>query len=407
MKKIDVKEIKKDFPIFETNPSLVYLDSAASSQTAVPVLNTMEEYYTYFRSNVHRGLYQISQAATVKYENARETVAEFIGAKEKEIIFTGGATLSINLLIYSLEQSFNFKKGDRVVTSVMEHHSNLIPLQELAKRRKLDIVYIDVKDDFTFDYEQAEKLINKDTKIISLTLASNVLGTINDIKKISSLAHKMGALLIVDATKAVGHMELNVKDLDCDFLFFSGHKMCGPTGIGVLYGKEEILEKLNPGFFGGGIVYQVTREGAKWGAIPGRFEAGTPNIAGAIGLAAACDYLTNIGLKEVHEHTLELLDYALLEMRKIDDLETFWKGDSDKNIGVLSFIVEGIHPHDMAEIASRDNVAIRAGHHCSALLMESLKVPATNRVSFYVYNSKEDVDIFIETIKKAKKIFKI
>jgi len=397
---LDTKKIKEDFPIFKTNDKLVYLDSAASSQTPQVVLDAMNEYYTDFRSNIHRGMYDMSEIATDKYEDARKTVAEFLSAGSEEIVFTSGATMSANMLAYSLDVS----EGDKIVTTVMEHHSSLIPFQELAKRKKLLLDFIPVMDSHELDYGVAEEMISENTKIIVVSMASNVTGTVNDIARIAGMAHKVGAVLVVDASKSAGHIPIDVKELGCDFLFFGGHKMCGPTGIGVLYGKSSLLEKLEPSFFGGGIVEDVSKEKSTWASAPTRFEAGTPNIAGAIGLAEAIRYLDSAG--GVHEHVKEITGYCIKMLEEIDGIELFCRKDVDKNIGVVSFRVGEIHPHDVANILGGDNVAVRAGHHCAKPLIKELGVSGLVRASFYLYNSKEDVDALVVGLRKVLKLFK-
>ena len=402
---MDTEAIKNDFPIFKNNPGLVYLDSAASSQTPEPVLRAMDEYYRGYRSNIHRSMYALGERATMAYEKARENVADFIGAQNREVVFTAGSTMGMNMLIYSLEHHLDLKPGDEVVTTVTEHHSGLIPLQELAKRNGLVLKHIPLGSDFHLDYTQAEALITDKTKIVSLSLASNVLGTINDVNKVASYARRVGALVICDGTKAVGHIEVNVRKLDCDFLVFSGHKMCGPTGIGILYGKEAVLETLPPSIFGGGMVEEVSLANASFRDIPARFEAGTPNIVGAIGLGAAVDYLRGVGMERIAQHTQALTGYALAQLGGIDGVELFAQKDTQSNAGIVSFLIRGIHPHDIAEIAGRRNVALRAGHHCANPLMKELGVPALVRASFYIYNDKSDVDALVEVIAEAKRIF--
>ena len=412
---MSISKTKKDFPIFKSSPGLVYLDSAASSQTPESVTDAVGKYYNEYRSNIHRSMYEMGETATLKYESARGIVAGFIGALKDEVIFTSGATMGINMLVYSLEQYLSLEEGDlpargaqagEIVTTVTEHHSSLIPLQQLAKRKGLVLKHINITKDFDIDYKQAEELITQKTKIVSVPLAGNVLGTIHEIKKIAELAADVGAVMICDGTKAAGHMPINVKELGCDFLIFSGHKMCGPTGIGVLYGKNELLEDLPPSIFGGGIVEEVDLQSAKWRSAPWKFEAGTPNIAGAIGLGEAVIYLESIGVEDIHEHVCELTEYAIEELGKLHGVKMFTQKDTDKNIGIVSFAVDNIHPHDIAEIAGRDDVAIRAGHHCANPLMNILGVNSLARASFYLYNDQSDVDALIEVIKKAQRIFK-
>jgi len=403
---LETDTIKKDFPLFEGNEKLAYLDSAASSQTPDAVLEAMNDYYTNYRANIHRGLYDLSEIATDRYEEARGVMATFLGAEPNEIIFTSGATIALNMLIYSLEQSKEWRQGDEIVTGIAEHHSTLIPLQEFAKRRGLTLKHIPITKTCDLDYEKAEELITDRTKLVVLGHASNVLGTVHDIKKIADMAHSVEALLAVDAAKTAGHIGVNVGDLDCDFLYFSGHKMCGPTGIGVLYGNKEALKDLRPSFFGGGIVADVDLHTAAFAEAPTRFEPGTPNIAGAIGLAAAAAYISKLGLAAIHEHVKETLDYAFKKISEIEGIAIFSQKDTERNAGIVSFVVEGVHPHDVAEILNRSDIAVRAGHHCAQPLMKALGVPAVVRASFYIYNSKKDVDRLVEGIKKAQAVFR-
>jgi len=406
MSVINIKKIKKDFPIFEHNNNLVYLDSAATSQTPKQVIQAMDKYYKRYRSNIHRSTYELGVIATEEYEKARKSVAKFIGSFDDEIIFTSGATMSINMLIYSLERFLNLEDGDEVITTVVEHHSSLIPLQELCKRRGAILRHVNITENFELDYDQVKDLITQKTKIVSVALASNVLGNINDIKKIADIAHKVGAVVICDGTKVVGHIPTDVRKLDCDFMVFSSHKMCGPTGIGVLYGKSELLEALPPSVFGGGAVESVDLQNAKWRFAPWKFEAGTPNIAGAIGLGCAAKYLGDIGVQNIHKHVVDIMQYAISQLDKVNGVRIFSQKDAEKNAGVISFTVDNIHPHDIAEIAGRYGVAVRAGHHCAEPLMKVLGVSALARASFYLYNDKSDVDTLIGAIKKAQDIFK-
>jgi len=325
--------------------------------------------------------------------------------KKEEVIFTPSATFASNILMYALEEHISLGKGDAIVTTHMEHHSSLVPLQELARRTGASLRHIPTTRDFELNYEIADELIDKNTKLVVVSLASNVLGTINDAKRLADMAHKYGALFILDATKAVGHMEIDVKELSADFLYFSGHKMCGPTGIGVLYGKKEHLEHMPPGFFGGGIVLDVEPHSAEWRDAPGRFEAGTPNISGAIGLGAAVLYIEKFGIEAIHAHVEELTDYALKELEKIPGVILLSQKDPKKNIGIVSFTIEGVHPHDITQIMSDNDVALRSGHHCAQVLLKELKVSSAARASFYLYNTKEDVDALIAGIRRVKEVF--
>ena len=406
----DANKIKKDFPIFENyrhenGADLSYLDSAASSQTPRQVVEAMDDYYFKYRSNIHRSLYAIGEKATGEYEKARETVAQFINADTDEVIFTGGATASSNMLIYALEGELNLKEGDEILTTVAEHHSNLIPLQELAHRGKLTLKHIGIDKDSRFDIGSLPALITPKTKIVSVTLASNVTGEIIDARRVAETAHKAGAVVILDATKAAGHMPIDVRDFDCDFLFFSGHKICGPTGIGVLYGKREFLGKMKPSFFGGGIIESADLKEAVFSPSPSRFEPGTPNIAGAIGLAQAVRFIENIGLPEIKKHSEKLVSYAIKKLSAIPEVKILCEREPSRNIGIVSFVVDGVHPHDLAEILSRGHVAIRGGHHCAMPFMKELGVTSVNRASFYVYNNEGDIDALSEGVKNAIKIF--
>jgi len=408
MNKLDSEIIKKDFPLLGKAKNLVYLDTAATSQTPQVVLDAMDAYYTKFRANIHRGLYEVGEDASAAYDDARTKVAHFIGAEPREVIFTAGATASSNMLIAMLEHSGVVKTGDEIVTTAMEHHASLIPLQELAKRHDLDLKHIPLAEgSVALNYEVVEKFITEKTKIVSVCLASNVTGTINDVARIAELAHKVGALVICDATAAIGHMSVDVKTLGADFIYFSGHKMCGPTGVGVLWGKAEILEKLEPGVYGGGIVEDVTLARATWRGIPERFEAGTPNIAGVIGLGAAVDYLEKVGVDDIRAHSMTLAEEAIARLEEIPGVRVFAEKDVAKNVGIVSFVIAGIHPHDVADILGKEGVAIRAGHHCAMpLVTDALGLPAVARASFYFYNTTEDVDALVRGIKKAQEIFK-
>ena len=399
--------IKKDFPIFREGRSFVYLDTAATSQTPQVVLDAMDAYYTKFRANIHRGLYEVGEDASVAYDNARTKVAQFIGAEQREVIFTAGATASSNMLVSMLENSGIVKEDDEIVTTAMEHHASLIPLQEFAKRHNVDLKHIPLAEDsVALDYSVIEKFITNKTKMVSVMLASNVTGIINDVARIAEVAHKVGALVICDATAAVGHMSVDVKSLGADFVYFSGHKMCGPTGIGVLWGRAEVLEKLQPGVYGGGTVEEVTLARATYRGVPERFEAGAPNIAGAIGLGAAVDYLEKVGAESIREHSVMLAEKAIISLEEVPGVRVIAERDTTKNVGIVSFTVEGIHPHDVADILDKEGVAIRAGHHCAMpLVTDALGLSAVARASFYFYNTTDDIDALVRGIKKAQEIF--
>jgi len=405
---LDTQKIKKDFPIFSSKggKSLVYLDSSATSQTPKPVLDALCGYYKEYRSNIHRGQYKLAETADKAYEDARAGVAKFIGAETREVIFTAGATLSSNMLVYSLENSGVFSEGDEIVTTIMEHHSVTVPLQELAKRKKLKLRFIPITKERELDYAEAEKIISKKTKLVMFVGVSNVTGTINDMKRICEIAKKAGAYSAIDATQAVGHIPVDVKEIGCDFLFFSGHKMCGPTGVGVLFGRKELLEKIEPGFFGGGMIESVTEEETHFAMVPHKFEAGTPGVAEVIGLSSACAYLSSVGVQKIQKHAEDLTKYGISKLKKMKGVTLYSEEDPKKNIGILSFLVDGVHPHDTAEILSRENIATRAGHHCAQPFVKALGTYAVNRASLYLYSSKEDIDALVEGIQKVQKTFK-
>ena len=396
---------KNNFPFFaDAGREGAYLDTAASSQTPQVVLDAMHAYYVSSRANVHRGLYRASEEASLAYEQARAKVAQFIGAKPREIIFTSGATASSNMLVAMLEHSGMITAGDEIVTTIMEHHASLIPLQEVARRTSAHLKHIPIQG-LSLDVDTANNLITTKTKIVSVCLASNVTGEINDVARIAEMAHKVGALVICDATAAVGHMPVEVHALGVDALYFSGHKMCGPTGIGVLWVREELLEKLEPGVYGGGMVNSVTATSAIWKLIPERFEAGTPPIAEAIGLGTAIDYLTNIGVEQIRAHDEALGEEAIARLEKIPGVRVIAEKERGKNIGIVSFVIDGIHAHDVAYILGKEKVAVRAGHHCAMPLHTALGVVASTRASFYLYNTREDVDALIKGIATVQHIF--
>jgi len=396
-----VKELKKDFPIFDNYKNLVYLDNGATTQKPRQVIEKIKEFYESFNANIHRGLYELSERATEEYKRAREIVAKFINAKTDEIIFTKSTTDSINSLAYCIVSIIPKEKNEIVLTE-MEHHSNLIPWQEFAKRLGFKLRFIRVKDDFTLDLEDARTLISEKTAIISLTHISNSLGIINPIKEISRIAKEKNALVVVDAAQSIGHMKVDVKDLGCDFLAFSGHKMLAPFGIGVLYGKRELLEKMNPFNFGGGMIHSVSFEDASWAEIPEKFEAGTQNIAGAIALAEAIKYLEKIGMENIELWERELVNYLYEKIKNLDFIEIYNK---NPKTGILSINVKGIHPHDVSSLLDDYDIAVRAGHHCNMPLMKRLRLHGTIRISLYFYNTFEDIDKLVEGIKKVEEKF--
>ncbi len=401
---LNTKNIRKDFPQLDDD-TYHYLDAAATSLTPNQVLDAVSHYYHNYRANVHRALFNEAVKATEKYEEARKKVAKFIHADPEEIVFTSGATESSNMFIRMLEESSILKNGADIVTTETEHHGALLPLLQLAKRSKRELKYIPLKD-FGLDYDAAEELITDKTAVVSVILASNVLGTVNDVRRIADIAHKYGALIVVDATAAVGHIPVDAKVLDADAIYFSGHKMFAPTGVGVLWAKKSLLEKLEPSAFGGHMIAHVEKGKAEWAPIPERFEAGTKNIAGVIGLGAAIDYLEQIGVEKIHEYIRVLTAYAIEKLEAMDGVRILAEHDAEKNIGVVSFVAQWAHAHDIAEVLARDHVAVRPGHHCAMPLHSALGVKATTRASFHIYNTKEDVDVLVEGVKKAKEIFK-
>jgi len=394
------QKIKNDFPIF-TDSDLVYLDNAATSQKPQSVLDAVYSMYKEANANVHRALYSLGSEATERFENSRKKVANFIGADSKEIIFTSGTTESINLLARSLGNTL--KPGDEILISEMEHHSNIVPWQMAAQRTGATLKYLSITDTGELDLTNPENYFTSNTKIVSLTHMSNVLGTINPIKYLAKLAHDVGAILIVDGAQGASHIPVNIKELDCDFYAFSGHKMLGPTGIGVLWGKTELLEEMEPFMGGGEMINTVTMESSTWNDIPYKFEAGTPNFAQAVGLGAAIDYLENIGMNEIADHENTLTQYAMNKLNNVDGLRIH--GSAKDRGGVISFNVDGIHPHDLAQFLNEDNIAIRVGHHCAQPLLKKLGETATARMSFYIYNDESDVDKFCTSLEAIKSYF--
>lgn len=427
----DPKIIKKDFPILSrkiNGKPLVYLDNASTSQKPKSVIDAISNYYKTFNSNTHRGIHTMSEEATAAYENTREHVMKFINASlPKEIIFTRNTTEAINLVAYSWGES-NIKKDDEIIVSAIEHHSNLVPWQELCRRKNAKLKIIPIKEDLTLDLQAYEKLLSKKTKLVSITAMSNVLGYMPDLAKIIKAAHKIGALVLVDGAQSVAHMKTDVKKLDCDFLAFSGHKMLGPTGVGVLYGKYEILSEMNPFMFGGDMVKAVEQHKAYWNDLPWKFEAGTPNIADVIAFNAALTYLEKIGLENIEKHDQKLLKYAIGKFSKYEKdgvsliLPTYKFSsakqsapssqppsptfDTSITSSILSFSIKGIHPHDIATIFNDEGVAIRSGYHCSQPLIEHLNLSSTARMSFYFYNTEADIDRAEIALKKTLKLFK-
>lgn len=405
----DFSTIRKDFPILfqEVNDEpLVYLDNAATTQKPTQVLDVLRHYYEHDNANVHRGVHTLAERATADYENSREKVRAFINAKETaEVLFTSGTTTGLNWLARSYGDAF-IKEGDEIVISYMEHHSNIIPWQQLVERTGAVLRYLPLTDQGFIDMTAAKDIINEKTAIVSLAYVSNVLGVINPIKELAEMAHANNAVMIVDGAQATPHMAVDVQALDADFFAFSGHKMCGPTGIGVLYGKRQWLEQMEPVEFGGEMIDFVNLFDSTWKELPWKFEAGTPNIAGAIALGAAVDYLNEIGMENIHRYEQELVDYVLPKLHEIDGITTYGPQDPKHHTGVIAFNLDGIHPHDVATALDMEGIAVRAGHHCAQPLMNYLNLPATARASFYFYNTKEDADRLIEAIQATKEFFK-
>jgi cysteine desulfurase / selenocysteine lyase len=400
----DASVVRKDFPIFETEARgkpLIYLDSAATSQKPRQVLDRVTLFYETENANVHRGVYELSEKATAAYEGARDACARFIGApSSRSIVFTRGTTEAINLVRYTWAR-VNVKAGDEILVTEMEHHSNLIPWQMLAEENGAALRHLPIDDDGRLRLDLLDDFITDKTKLVSVSLMSNVLGTINPIRPISDAAHAVGAKVVVDAAQAAPHLSFDVTDLGADFLTYSAHKMCGPTGAGVLYGREELLEEMPPFHGGGDMIREVWADRATWNEIPYKFEAGTPNVAQAVGMGAAVEYLEALGMDSVREHELDLAAYA---MDRLDDIgaRIYGPRELEDRGGVVSFNFEEVHPHDMSTIVDQEGVCIRAGHHCAQPLMRRLGVAATARASFYVYNTREDVDALIAAVEKSK-----
>lgn len=405
---INADKIRQQFPILfqEVNDEpLVYLDNAATTQKPKVVLDRLTYYYEHDNANVHRGVHTLAERATKDYEAAREKVRAFINAEETaETLFTRGTTTSLNWVAKSYGD-LAVETGDEIVISYMEHHSNIIPWQQLAERKGATLKYIDITADGFLDMESAKQQITDKTKIVSIAHVSNVLGVINPVKELAELAHSHGAVLVVDGAQAVPHMAVDVQAIDADFYAFSGHKMCAPTGIGVLYGKRELLEKMEPIEFGGEMIDFVNLYDSTWKELPWKFEAGTPNIGGAIALGAAIDFLNEIGLDNIHQHEAELVEYVLPKLLAIDGLTVYGPQDPAHHTGVIAFNLDGLHPHDTATALDMEGVAVRAGHHCAQPLLKYLDVAATARASFYLYNTKADADRLIEAILATKEFF--
>lgn len=401
-------DIKSYFPILNQEVNghpLVYLDSAATSQKPIQVIEAITNYYNLDNSNVHRGVHTLGNRATDSYEGAREKVRKFINASStQEVIFTRGTTTALNTVAAGYGRQ-NVQEGDEIVITYMEHHSNIIPWQQLAKEKGAVLKYIDLEADGTISLEKVRETITPKTKIVSMMYVSNVLGTINPIKEVAQIAHENGAVIVADLAQAAPHLKVDIQDLDVDFAAFSGHKMCGPTGIGVLYGKKALLEEMEPVEFGGEMIDFVGLYESTWKELPWKFEGGTPIIASAIGLGAAIDFLEEIGLDNIAAHEHKLAGYAMDQLETIDGLQIFGPRDPVKRCGVVTFNLDDVHPHDVATVLDMSGIAVRAGHHCAQPLMKWLQVTATARASFYMYNDEEDVDRLVAGLRSAKEYF--
>jgi len=406
---INTLKIREDFPVLKrqvNGKNLVYFDNAATSQKPNLVIDAISTYYRQYNANVHRGIHKLAEEATLAHEEAREKIAKFINARHtEEIVFTRNATEAINLVAYSWGRA-NITKGDKIVLTIIEHHSNIVPWQVLAQEKNAQIEFIKIDENGLLLEKDINDLIDERTKLVGVTHASNVLGTIAPIKEICKRAHRFGAKVMVDAAQSTPHMRVDVRDIDSDFFAFSAHKMLGPTGIGALHGKRECLESMPPFLAGGEMIKEVHSTGSTWKELPYKFEAGTPNIAGAIGFGAAIDYLNKIGIQNVRDHEKDITAYALARMSTVNGLTVYGPKSTDQRVGVVSFNLGDIHAHDLATILDEEGIAVRSGHHCAQPLMEFLDVPAMSRASFYIYNTREEVDTFINALEKARKLFR-
>ncbi len=403
-------ELRNDFPIFKkkiNGKELVYLDNASTTQKPYTVIKSITDFYSNYNSNIHRAVYQLAEEATTLYEQSREKIANFINVRPEEIVFTRNTTESINLIAHSWART-NLKKDDGIAISELEHHSNIVPWQILSQEIGTRLEYVGIDENGFLDLEHLIELISsKKVKLVSLSHMSNVLGTIVPIERIIKIAHENDIPVLVDGAQSVPHMPVNVKNMDCDFLVFSAHKMLGPTGVGVLYAKKEVLEKMRPFMGGGDMIKEVFKFHTNYNEVPYKFEAGTPNIADVVGFGAAIDYLKKIGMENIRKHEIDLTEYALESILSLNHLTVYGPRDPNYRGGVISFNIADIHPHDLATIMNDHGIAIRSGHHCAQVLMQRLDVPATSRASFYIYNTKEEIDKFVNAIKEAGRIFKI
>jgi cysteine desulfurase/selenocysteine lyase len=404
---LDVDRLREDFPILQREVNggpLVYLDNAATSQTPTRVVESITDYYYRYNANVHRGIHQLSQEASIAYEEAHDTVADFVGADgREEVVFTKNTTEAMNLVAYAWGLN-ELEPGDEVVLTEMEHHASLVTWQQIAKRTGAECKYVPITEDGYLDMDAAAEMITDDTEMVSVVHASNTLGTVNPVGELADLAHDHGALIFADAAQSVPNRPVDVKDLDVDFLAFSGHKMCGPTGSGALYGKEHVLEAMDPYLYGGDMIVKVTFEDSQWNDLPWKFEAGTPSISEGIALAEACEYLSDIGMERIQRHEEQLAEYAYDRLTELGDVEVYGPPGDDRS-GLVAFNLEGVHAHDLASIVNDYGVAIRAGDHCTQPLHDVLGVGASARASFYLYNTSEEVDALVDAVDEARSIF--
>ncbi|HJU34967.1 MAG TPA: cysteine desulfurase [Nitrososphaera sp.] len=411
---LNVPQIREDFPILKRKVSgdkaLVYLDNAATTQKPLAVINAIRDYYMNYNSNIHRAVHQLAEEATLEFEKTREKVAEFINARStEEIIFTRNATEAINLVAYSWGKT-HVKRDDRIVITEIEHHSNIVPWQILTSEKRAKLEYVGTDDNGYLkldDYVAYLDNNNKKVKLVSVSHMSNVLGTIVPVNEMINMSHEKGIPVLIDGAQSVPHMPVDVQKMDCDFMAFSAHKMLGPTGVGILYVKKEILEKMPPFIGGGDMIREVHKYETRYNDLPYKFEGGTPNIADVIGFAAAIDYLNGVGMDKIREHEMDLTGYALDKITRVKGVTVYGPHNTKDRGGVLSFNIGDIHPHDLATIMNDHGVAIRSGHHCAQVLMERLDVSATSRASFYIYNTKEEVDVFVNALEEARRLFKI
>jgi cysteine desulfurase/selenocysteine lyase len=404
----DPEDTRQDFPILKRkigNNQLVYLDNAATTQKPSSVISAINDYYSKTNSNVHRGLHTLAEESTSAFEATRQKIADFIGgAKTEEIIYTRSATEAINLVAYSWGKK-NIKKGDGIVLTEMEHHANLVPWIALAKETGAELKYIPIDDNFRLNLGEIDRIISADTKLVAITHMSNVLGTINPVEEIGRLAHNSGALFLVDGAQSAPHMAIDVRAIDADFYAFSAHKMLGPTGIGILYGKESILNHMEPFMYGGEMISEVRYDFADWNDLPWKFEAGTPNIAGAVAFSPALDYLSKIGMDRIRNHEIELTAYTIAGLSEFKSIRLIGPSDTEMRGGAISFVDKDIHPHDLATFLDSRGIAVRAGHHCAQPLMKRLELSATARASVYIYNTKSDIDRLLEVLREARRYF--